>query len=76
MAVLGATGGVICATLEATAGCSVIPPGKEITLFITGACWQSGAMLLGAAVLTVVCTGTVGWGKTAEVAEEGGDEKG
>lgn len=61
MAVLGVTGGVIWATLEVTEGCSAIPPGREFTLFVTGACGQGGAILLGTAVLIVVCTGTVGW---------------
>lgn len=68
MAVLGVAGGVIWATLEVTGGCSAIPPGKE--------CWQGRAMLLGTAVLIAVCTGTVGWGKTADGEEEGGAEKG
>lgn len=55
MPVLGTTGGVVWATLEATLTCSVIPPGNEFALFITGACWQGGVTLL-----MVVCTGTVG----------------
>lgn len=76
MAVLGATGGVIWAMLEATIGCSVIPTGREFTLFIMLACWQGGATLPGTAVLIVVCTGTVGWGKTPEGDEECGTEKG
>lgn len=76
MVVLGATGGVIWATLEAALACSVIPPGNEFTLFITGACGQGGVILLGTAGLIVVCTGTVGWGKTTGGAEEGGAEKG
>lgn len=72
MAVLGATGGVLWATLDTTVGCSVIPLGKEFTLFIMGACWQGGTILLGTAVLIVVCT--VGSGRGG--AEEGEAEKG
>lgn len=76
MPVLGAAGGMIWATLEATLTCSVIPPGNEFALLITGACWQGGAILLVTDVLIAVCTGAVGGGKTAGGAEEGGVEKG
>lgn len=76
MAALGVTGGAIWVTPETTIGCSVIPTGKAFPLFITKACWHGGATLPGTAVLMVVGTGTVGWGKTPEEDEEGGAEKG